>query len=90
MKKTQDQARKNKAGKKNTLLAGAAKSIKNLRKSKLSTTQKVVGSAVLVALGIGYLAKRLNGRDLPARPDATTTADAPAPETSLAAPAANA
>jgi hypothetical protein len=90
MKKTKDKARKNKASKKGTLLGGAAKSIKNLRKSKLSTTQKVLGGAALVALGIGYLAKRLNGRDMPARPDATTTADAAVPETSLAALDANA
>ena len=86
MKKTKDKASKNKAGKKNTLLSGAAKSIKSLRKSKLSTTQKVLGGAALVALGVGYLAKRLNGADLPARSDATTTAaDADAAESSLAA-----
>ena len=85
MKKTKDKSKKSKASKKTTLLGGAAKSIKNLRKSKLSTTQKVLGSAALVALGVGYLAKRLNGADLPARPDATTTADANAAEKSLAA-----
>lgn len=91
MKKTKDKAKKNKAAKKSTakktsLLGGAAKSIKGLRKSKLSTTQKVLGGAALVALGVGYLAKRLNGTDLPARPDATTTAaDADAAESSLAA-----
>ena len=91
MKKTKDKARKNKAGKKATLLGGAAKSIKNLRKRKLSTAQKVLGGAALVALGVGYLAKRLSGNDLPARPDATTTAaDADAAETSLAAMDANA
>lgn len=45
--------KKNKAGKKNnSLLNGAAKSIK-----KLSTTQKVVGGSAL-ALGLGYLAVR--------------------------------
>ena len=86
MKKTKDKAKKKKAGKKTTLLGGAAKSIKGLRKSKLSTTQKVLAGATLVALGVGYLAKRLNGTDLPARPDATTTAaDADAAESSLAA-----
>ena len=90
MKKTKDKAKKNKAGKKATLLGGAAKSIKNLRKRKLSTAQKVLGSAALVALGVGYLAKRLSGADLPVRPDATTTADANAAESSLAAMDANA
>lgn len=90
MKKTKDKARKNKAGKKSTLLSGAAKSIRNLRKSKLSTTQKVLGGAALVALGVGYLAKHLNGSDLPVRPDATTTADADAAESSLAAMDGNA
>ena len=90
MKKTKDKASKNKAGKKATLLGGAAKSIKSLRKTKLSTTQKVLGGAAIVALGVSYLAKRLNGQDLPARPDATTAAaDADAAETSLAAMDAN-
>ncbi|GAA3974639.1 hypothetical protein [Hymenobacter antarcticus] len=87
MKKTK--AKKNKAGK-NTLLSGAAKSLKKLRMSKLSTTQKVVGGAALVALGLGYLSKRLNGADIPAPNDATTTADAPAAEASLAAMDGNA
>ena len=90
MKKTKDKTKKNKAGKKATLLGGAAKSIKNLRKSKLSTTQKVLGGTALVALGVSLLVKRLNGADLPARPDATTTADANAAESSLAAMEADA
>lgn len=47
--------KKQKAGKK-TLLGGAVKTIK-----KLSTAQKVVGGAALVALGLSYLAKRQNG-----------------------------
>ena len=85
MKKTKDKAKKKKAGKKATLLGGAAKSIKNLRKSKLSTTQKVLAGAALAAIGVGYLAKRLNGTDLPARPDATTTADLAGAEHNLAA-----
>ena len=75
--------KKTKAGK-NTLLSGAAKSLKKLRTAKLSTTQKVVGGAALVALGLGYLSKRLNGADIPAPADATTTADALAAEGSLA------
>ena len=82
MKKTK--VKKNKAGK-NTLLSGAAKSLKKLRTVKLSTTQKVVGGAALVALGLGYLSKRLNRADIPAPADATTTADALAAEGSLAA-----
>ena len=90
MKKTKDKAKKNKAGKNATLLGGAAKSIKNLRKRKLSTAQKVLGGAALVALGVGYLAKRLSDSDLPARPDATTTAHADAAETNQAAMDANA
>ena len=81
MKKTK--VKKNKVGK-NTLLSGAAKSLKKLRTVKLSTTQKVVGGAGLVALGLGYLSKRLNGADIPAPADATTTADALAAEGSLA------
>ncbi|MCI1186749.1 hypothetical protein MON38_04915 [Hymenobacter sp. DH14] len=85
MKKTKDKTKKNKAGKKATLLGGAAKSIKGLRKRKLSTTQKVLGGAALLALGVGYLAKRLGGTDLPARPDATTTADIAGAESNLAA-----
>ena len=90
MKKTKDKTKKNKAGKKATLLGGAVKSIRGLRKRKLSTAQKVLGGAALVALGVSYLAKRLNGNDLPVRPDATTTADADAAETNLAAMSANA
>jgi hypothetical protein len=53
-----------KAGKKTTLLGGAAKSLKKMRKGAanglggLSATQKVVGGAALVALGLTYLNKR--------------------------------
>ena len=81
MKKTK--VKKNKTGK-NTLLSGAVKSLKKLRTAKLSTTQKVVAGATLVALGLGYLSKRLNGVDIPAPADATTTADALAAQGSLA------
>ena len=87
MKKTK--VKKNKVGK-NTLLSGAARSLKKLRTAKLSTTQKVVAGATLVALGLGYLSKHLNGADISAPKDATTTADAPAAEASLAAMGGNA
>ncbi len=59
--------KKNKPDKKQTLLGGAAKSLKKLGKGTgsrigaLSITQKVVGGAALVALGLSYLAKRQNG-----------------------------
>ena len=87
MKKT----KKNKAAMQKTLLGGAAKSLKKLRKGTsrriggLSTTQKVVGGAALVALGLSYLSKHLGGSDIPAPTDATTTADSVAAEESLAA-----
>ena len=93
MKKT----KKNKADKQPTLLGGATKSLKKLRKGTrrrlrgLSTAQKVVGGTVLVALGLSYLAKRLGPADIPAPTDATTTIgdDAVAAEESLAAMAHN-
>jgi len=70
MKKTKN--KKQKASKK-TLLGGAAKSLKKLRKGGrlrgLSTTQKVVGGA-LVALGLGYLATR-RATSTPAASDAS-------------------
>jgi hypothetical protein len=58
MKKT----KKNKAGKK-TLLGGANKSLKKFSKvtkrvGKLSTAQKVVGGAALLAAGITYLVRK--------------------------------
>lgn len=59
--------KKIKNGKKTTLLGGATKSLRKLSKgtankiSGLSTTQKVVGSAALVALGLSYFRKR-NGK----------------------------
>ncbi|GAA4348931.1 hypothetical protein GCM10023185_05310 [Hymenobacter saemangeumensis] len=73
MKKT----KKKKAARK-SVLSGATKSIKKLRKSRLSTTQKVVGGAALLAVGLGLLARRLNGSTAP-------TADMAAAEESLAA-----
>lgn len=87
MKKT----KKNKVAKQKTMLGGAAKSLKKLGKGtsrrigRLSTTQKVVGGAALVALGLSYLSKRLNGGDIPHPADATTTADGLAAEENLAA-----
>ena len=58
---------KTKNGKKTSLLGGATKSLRKLGRgtansiSGLSTTQKVVGSAALVALGLSYFSKR-NGK----------------------------
>ena len=88
--------KKNKVAKKQTLIGSAAKSLKKLRKGTsrriggLSTTQKVVGGAALVALGLSYLSKRLGPSDIPAPTDATTTADAEAAEESMATMHANA
>ncbi|MBD2723362.1 hypothetical protein [Hymenobacter armeniacus] len=93
MKKT----KKNKAAKKATLLGGATKSLKKLGKGKglgkLSTTQKVVGGAALVALGLSYLSKRRAGKAAEATaPTSSTsaTSDALAAEESLAAMDGNA
>jgi hypothetical protein len=80
MKKTKN--KKKKAGKKATVLGGAAKSLKKLSKNsvgKLSTTQKVLAGATLGALGVRLLVKKLN------KPKATTT-----PDTDFASPAAGA
>ena len=88
MKKT----KKIKAGKKKTLLGGASKSLQKLGKGTsrriggLSTTQKVVGAAALVALGLNYLSKRLGAGKAPA----STAPDASAAEESLAAMDGNA
>ena len=79
--------KKNKADKK-PLFSRTAKSIRKLRKNAvnsiggLSTAQKVVGGATLVALGLSYLAKRRNN----SATDASTTGA----EESLAAMEANA
>lgn len=68
--------KKNKAsktGKKTSLFGGAAKSLKMLGKGKgfggLSTAQKVVGGAALVALGLNYWNKR-RGKTADTAPDA--------------------
>lgn len=56
--------KKTKADKKTTLLGGVTKSLKKLGKGTtnsiggLSTAQKVVGGAAIVALGLSYLTKR--------------------------------
>ncbi|WP_310392786.1 hypothetical protein [Hymenobacter sp.] len=79
MKKT----KKNKAGKKTTLLGGATKRLRKLGQGTatgiggLSTTQKVVGGAALVALGLSYLTKR--------RDKKAASADGAAAEHSLSA-----
>jgi hypothetical protein len=82
--------KKNKKSKvaKKTLLGGAAKSLKKLSKGTangiggLSTTQKVIGGAALVALGWNYLANR-RGKTASATTD--TASDASAAEQNLAA-----
>ncbi len=86
MKKTKkNKAGKNKAGKKTTLLGGAAKSLKKLGRGTangiggLSTTSKVVGGAALVALGLSYFNKRRNNAN------ATDATDATAAEQNLTA-----
>ncbi|MCB2376522.1 hypothetical protein LGH70_02950 [Hymenobacter sp. BT635] len=70
MKKT----KKTKPAKKKSLLSGAAKSLKKIGKgsglSKLSTTQKVVGGALLLG-GLSYLANRRSST--PAVPPANDT-----------------
>ncbi|WP_303309980.1 hypothetical protein [Hymenobacter sp. BT730] len=72
-----------KAAKKKSLLGGAAKSLKKLTKGggKLSATQKVAGGAALVALGLGYLARRRKAATKPVNP----ASDATAAEDNLAA-----
>ncbi len=90
MKKTQKDkpkvAKKIKPAKKKTVL----KSIKKLGKKsglgKLSTTQKVVGGAALLAAGLGVLAQRTGffaATDTDAPADATTTTDAAEAEQNL-------
>lgn len=84
MKKTKTKAAKNKSAKKQGLLGGAAKSLKKLRKSKLSTTQKVLAGAALAAVGLGLLAKRAS------KNGSATSPDTAAAEDNLAAMDANA
>lgn len=84
MKKTKGKAAKNKSAKKQTLLGGAAKSLKKLRKSKLTTTQKVLAGAALAAVGLRMLARRAGANG------AATTPDTAAAEDNLAAMDANA
>ncbi|GAC1374097.1 MAG: hypothetical protein NVSMB30_16690 [Hymenobacter sp.] len=78
---------------KNTLLGGAAKSLKKLSKGttsslgRLSTAKKVVGGAALLAVGLSYFAKR---RTQPAASGSATPAGASAAEESLAAMDGNA
>jgi hypothetical protein len=74
MKKTKkkDKSKAKKAGKKATVLSGAAKSLKKLSKNsvgKLSTTQKVLAGTALGALGVRLLLKKLG------KPKAATTTD---------------
>ena len=56
-----DTKTKGKSARKKTVLKSLRKLGKRTGLSRLSTTQKVVGGAALVALGVGYLAKRNNG-----------------------------
>lgn len=69
-----NKSKKTKAGKK-SLLDGATKSLKKLTKgsafTKLTTTQKVLGGAALLAVGLGYLGKRRTSTPAAAGPDAT-------------------
>ncbi|GGG27253.1 hypothetical protein [Hymenobacter glacieicola] len=78
MKKNKTKVKKNKADKKKSLFGGAAKSLKKLGKGsglgRLSTTQKVLGGAALVAVGLGYLGKRRS----------STPATPPSPEAEAA------
>ncbi|SNR63820.1 hypothetical protein [Hymenobacter mucosus] len=84
MKKNKIKDKKKKTGK-NTLLGGASKSLKKIGKgtglAKLTTAQKVLGGAALVAVGLGYLGQRR--KSTIATPPKVTT-DATAAEESLA------
>ena len=70
MKKTKTELKKSRPGKQ-SLLGGAAKSIKKLRKSKLSTVQKVLAGAALAAVSLSLFAKRAGKDGAPATPDPT-------------------
>lgn len=68
MKKSKNKQKK--ASKKTSLFGGAAKSLKKIGKgtglNTLSTTQKVLGGAALLAAGLGYLGRRRSS--VPATP----------------------
>lgn len=79
---------KNKTARKTTLLRGAAKSLRKLSKGttnsigRLSTAQKVVGGATLLALGLSYLNKRRRATGDSSAP--SSTPDAAGAEQNLA------
>ncbi|WP_165768420.1 hypothetical protein [Hymenobacter amundsenii] len=78
-------AKKIKPAKKKTVLKSLKKLGKKSGLGKLSTTQKVVGGAALLAAGLGVLAQRTGffaGLDADA-PDAATTTDAAEAEQNL-------
>ena len=87
MKKIKQTNDKRKSARKTTLLGGASKSLRKLGKGatnsigSLSTTQKVVGGATLLALGLSYFNKR---RSRAAKGD-TTAASVTGAEQNLAA-----
>jgi hypothetical protein len=82
MKKKKNKKAGKAAGKK-SLFAGAGKSLKKLGKGtglgRLTTTQKVLGGAALLAAGLGYLGQRRKST-----PAATPSTDASAAEETLA------
>ncbi len=78
-------AKKIKPAKKKTVLKSLKKLGKKSGLGKLSTTQKVVGGAALLAAGLGVLAQRTGFFAAPDtdRTDATTTTDAAEAEQNL-------
>ena len=77
MKKTKKDkskaAKSGKPAKKKTILKSLKKLGKKTGLRKLSTTQKVVGGAALLAAGLGYLATRTDTFANSAAPDTTST-----------------